>query len=234
MNKLEEIKKELNEIIKYTRCAKLGESLERREGIVFLSQIDKDIQKIRMLRECVLEAFQIDTARELMKLDENPRIKINQRRLMEGDFLNLKIVRNSQEISCFFKYNELLSSSSNDSKTEEIANHILPYVNGLFRVLGNYETENILTNEFSEPIVVFINQIINKLSLSGENGLILSDDELNQMDLTLDEKIKLIAYFYDHLDQLLKRIYVLDDCILDRYKTDATKRKVLKVYRGKR
>ena len=146
------------------------------------------------------------------------------------DYLDLKFLIDGGRVNCLLSETRIESIDVNDIKIEEKIDKILPLVRSLLLLYKNDETRSILANDIYNDLYVYIDNQISNLIINN-NGIILPDMSLKKLDLTSDEKVELIHYYYDNLKKILEKILILDDKILDNYRTDLSRRKVLSLYK---
>lgn len=233
MTEIKTIKNEFNNIIKYPLRGTLEGVNSQTDNLISLLEVENDINKLRSIRKKLLERFEFDVTSLLNKDKKSNRINFNSKKLMQGDLLDLDIYLNGHEYNCLFTKYGLNSINEFNSEVEEILEKIMPYIRRLYEVYEHEKMHNILANDFYDGIYVNIGQTIKKLLICGD-GVIITDETLKNLTLTLDEKIELIEFFYGNLEKILKRIYIRDEECLERFKPLTTEGKVLTLYRGRK
>lgn len=230
MQDLKYVINELNKVMIYGREGILINKLEEKKGFKTLEEVRSDLEKLKSIREELLNAFRNDSLREINSFKDKNEIKFPRRGIITMNYLDLELFINSRRVSCLLSKNGIESINTNDLKIEEKISKMLPFVKSLLDIYNNTDTRSILSNDIYNDLYVLFDSPIKELIINN-NGVILSDSSLSKLNLTLDEKIELIGYYYDNIKSILEKILVKDDIILDNYRTDLSKKKVLTYYK---
>lgn len=230
MKNLENGKQNLDYIITYGTGGKLLREEEPKKGFKTLDEVRCDLENLLLIRESLLEIFKTDVLKKITKHGEKNDLKFPQGGIITMENLNLKLIIDGKSVNCLLSDSKIESMDTSDIKIEERINKILPFVKSLLLLYKDDETRNILANDIYNDLYVDIDNQINNLIINN-NGIILSDLSLEKLKLTNLEKVELIKYYYDNLKKILEKILILDDKILDNYRTDLSKRKVLSLYK---
>ena len=104
------------------------------------------------------------------------------------------------------------------------------YIEGLFRVLENEKTSNLLSSNFYDYLYLLFSDYKEEFLINGE-GARLSVYSSVFKNLTDEEELDALKFFYDNRDLILERIFFNDNKILDNYRTSVSKRKALSIYK---
>ena len=199
-------------------------------SLVSLDKIDKERKEARGLRDLMIEEFKNDINNELeinrgSRIEPNETISFNPERLFNYDYLDMSIPTILGDTHCLFSDVGIVASTSDMSDLDIKVKLIMPYVKKLFE-LKKYT--HLLDNDFYNDLNIF-DEEERVLVLHG-GGVFLPFNDYK--DLTEEKLQELLTYYYIHWDKLLKNILVTNNDILNRYKPDITKEKILEIYKG--
>jgi len=229
MQDLKEVISELNNIIFYGTEGILENNEGEKKGFKTLEEIRLDLENLKIIRETLLQNFKKDSLKAISSFKDKNDIKFPRRGIIQMDYLDLQVLINNTRVNCLLSKKGIESINTIDKKIEERINKMLPYVKSLLNIYQDMETRSILANDIYNDLYVSLNGKIKELIINN-NGVILPDSSISKLNLTLDEKIELIAYYYDNLTNILEKILIKDDIILDNYRTNLSKKKVLTNY----
>ena len=200
------------------------------DSLISLKIIDNRLSELRRIRSYIIELFKEDLETRVKgdKVDNKESIRLNPERLFLNDYLSLSISTSLGYNHCLFSKDTIVSSDSMISELENKIELILPYIKRIYEV---FENTTILDNEFYDNIDIYNDNYDKVLNLNG-NGAVLPFNDYN--DLNDIEKQELLKYYYSNFQPILKNILVPNTEILDPFKENITKEKVLKLYKGNR
>jgi len=225
--------KDLENIMTYTVKGNLNKKIKSKGGLITLYELNQDIANMRFLRCSLLNKFNKDVSETFKKYDSKDETKLNfnPKKLLLENNLKFKLVTKHDEFNFLVSKNKIEKYDYYNQVLDKKISQIYKYIEGLFRVLENFETSNLLSNSFYEHIYLNIYNYMEIFKINGD-GIFLSffDKELNKISSL--EKKEAIAYFYDNYSRILFNIFVENDYILDRYRINDNKTKALSLYKG--
>lgn len=230
MQDLKEVISEFNNIIFYGTEGVLINQEGEKKGFKTLEEIRLDLENLKSIRESLLQTFKNDSLKAISSFKDKNDIKFPRRGIIQMDYLDLQILINNTRVYCLLSKNGIESINPSDLQIEEKISKMLPYVKSLLNIYQDIKTRSILANDIYNDLYVSLDGKIKELIINN-NGVILPDSSISKLNLTLDEKIELIAYYYDNLTNILEKILIKDDIILDNYRTNLSKKKVLTNYK---
>ena len=222
------LQEKLNSIIEY------GYFLEPADGIqrefITLSELEKEIIKTKEIREFLLKIFQTDLNSEITKRKiKNLSVSFPNEEVIKNGKVHLNIATPYDYAHFFYTKTSIASPYKEKSKIQEKASIFFPYVRGLLEVSGDDETKNIILNSFYDCFPIDLENHLGKILVNG-NGINFSIDWFWRLNLTEEEKLQLLACFYNMYQEVIERIFVpIEDA--KTYMTQANRRDVLKVYK---
>ena len=224
--------KQLDRMSYYGMQAILSDSLKFQNGMIPLAELNSKILTMSSIRNEILKKFYQDIKNELKKRKEvTISVSLDPRKLMVDDYLNLNINIGSDKINCLLSKDRVINSSCYIPDLDMATSIIYPYVEGLFRLLDLEDTKNLLSNSFYQDLYVNIDCLLKRLVING-NGVNVSLEDLDKLSLSTREKLEILSYYYENIKEILSKVLVFNDDILNRYKTEVTKRQALSIYRG--
>lgn len=212
----------------------LSDSIKFRNGMTTLAKVNNNIREMANIRNEILKSFYLDTINQLKREKEvTISVSLDPRKLMIDKYLNLNINIENQKINCLLSKDRVESNSMYTPLLDMATSLIYPHIEGLFRLLEDEDTKMILANAFYDDLYVNIDSILKRLLING-NGVMLSFSDLEKILLSDREKIEILSYYNNHIQEILNKILVYNDDILNNYQTSATKRKALSIYRGRK
>lgn len=223
---------DLIRMMTHTTMGNLNTKIESKKGLITLYELDLDILKMKLIRESILDKFKQDTLLTFKKynLKSNAKISFNPNKLLSGSYLDLKLLVDNEEFNLLISKYRIEKYDDYKFVVDQKISQVFKYIEGLFRILETEETKNLLLNDFYSIIDVDFYDYIERFNING-NGITLSLYNSLLENLKLEDKIKALHYFYENYNEILKRVFVLNDLILDRYRTNISKRKALAIYK---
>ena len=196
---------------------------------ISLAKLDEQIKDLRSIRYYILETFKNDTReafdrRKGCKIESEKKVEFDPQKLFFSKYLDITIPTMFGDTRCLVSDIGLDSATFKTSEVEEDINLILPYIKGIINV--NQKT-NVLNDYFYNGIALFNKDYTKVLKVNGD-GILLPFD--GYLCLSREELQELLRYYYINYEQILKNIYIPDSSILNIFRTNASKQKVLALY----
>lgn len=209
----------------------LQEKEESKSEIITLNDLEKDIRSMSLQRRNLLYQFKKDVENTFFKYDKenDVRLEFNSRKLLAGLYFDFVLKVGDEEIRILLSKYRIEYEDHYSYALYDKMSQIYKYVEGLFRVLENDETYNLLLNSFYEDLYVNLDCGMDKLRINGDGISIPIYNPEYKIPLT--DKHLVFNYFYTHKKEILERVLLEDNTILDRYRNDSSKRKVLSIYK---
>jgi len=219
-------------IKKYAVYANINERLECKEGLITLGSIDKEIMKMRLVRDFVLDKFTNDVAKTFEKYNskDNTMLEFNPKKLFQGSYLDLCLKQGMDEFDLLVSKNKIEKVSVYSPLLDEKISQIYKYIEGLFRVLENLETANLLSNNFYDFIRLVIPDYEEEFLINGDGGRLSIYSPVFDL-LNNDQQLDALKFFYDNKNLIFEKILFHDDKLLDNYRTNVSKRRALSIYK---
>ena len=196
-------------------------------SLISLKTINNARYEFRNTRNAILEDIKNDFNNlRGNKIENDVNVSVNPVKLFDKDCLDMTIPTILGDTHCLLSSDGIVSSSSVTRDLENKLTVIMPYVKKLFEVRKH---SRLLENEFYNDTDI-MNLDTRVLTLSGAGIFLPFKDytEINDYDLQ-----DLLSYYYSNIGKILKNILVNNDELLELYKPDITKEKVLEIYKGK-
>ena len=194
---------------------------------ITLAKLNEQIKDLRHIRYYILDMFKKDIEEKLdrvkgLRIEKAKEVNFNYRNPFSSKYLFLNVATMFGDTSCLVSENKIESASFKTSELEEIISYIFPYIKGIFNVRNN---TNVLNNEFYNSLKLY-NDKNNVLNINGDGILLPFDDyKISEEDLQ-----ELLKYYYINYNSIIKNIFIPDDNHLDKFRTNASKQKVLHLY----
>ena len=197
-----------------------------------LLRLNSQIDDLRSIRSCILENFRNDCNMTLDrlkgdKIESNTKIDFDPKLLFLSNYLFLTVPTIMGDINCLLSEKGLENTTFDSDELRNKIDMLLPYIKNLYNVKNN---SNVLDNAFYENTKLYNNEYEHVLSINGD-GIVLPFK--TYFDLDDNEKQDLLAYYYSNWDKILRNIVVNENEILDKYRTNLNKDKVLNYYKAK-
>jgi len=219
-------------------------NLKTKEELVFekisLINLQKQIKKMVEIRQAVLRQFHQDI--NFLINNQGITFSWDKYHLIKENCFDLMIKNEDRKVECLLKPNDVLQVRDFKSEKEieldqnlaTILFKIMPCINGLFAIIQDERTSNILANSFYDSYFIEIDNPLECLEISGL-GITLPFEKVLQTDLTAKERIALSEYYKENFKKILSKILIANGEELSPYQTKETKGKVLRMYKkGKR
>ena len=199
-------------------------------SLIPLYIVNEQRRETKNLRDIVVEKFKNDVQQEFdkrrgSKIETPENIMLYPDELFFKDYLNIIIPTILGNTHCLLSNDGIVTSSSDTNDLNEKVEIILPYVKKLLKIK---KESKVLDNEFFEDLDI-VNQDNEKVLYLNGGGVFLPFNDYQELpEYDLQE---LLLYYYHIEDILLKNILINNDIILDRFKPDITKEKILKLYK---
>lgn len=219
------LQEKLNSIIEY------GYFLEPADGIkrefITLSELEKEIIKTKEIREFLLKIFQTDLNSEITKRKiKNLSVSFPNEEVIKNGKVHLNIATPYDYAHFFYTKTSIASPYKEKSKIQEKASIFFPYVRGLLEVSGDDETKNIILSSFYDYFPIDLENHLGKILVNG-NGINFSIDWFSRLNLNEEEKLQLLACFYNKYQEVIERIFVpIED--VKTYMTQANQKRCFK------
>ena len=198
-----------------------------------LSKIDKERKEVQWIRNQIINEFLKDLHNELDNRKNGiilpiENIVIYRERLFFENYFLMEISSILGNAHCLFNEEGLVSCSNCTDDLKEKEKLFLPYIKKMFEVKKN---SKVLDNEFYEDIPIYNENKEKVLNMHG-GGIYLPFNDYDELPkLYLQE---LLHYYYCNWNNILNNILVSNDSILERFRIDFNKEKVLKLYKGEK
>ena len=231
------IVKDFENIMTYRTLGKLNNTIESKGTIVTLNDLNREIMEMNLIRKFIFQKFKSDVIKTFEKNDSKDiKLEFDYRNLLLGDkLLTFDIYFKDEIHRIVVSDDKIYKSSYFNSNIESKIEQISEYIEGLFRVLKNSETANLLSNKFYVDLHLKLEDYMEKFQINGD-GISLSIFNFDFDKIGTNDKYKILDYFYKNYELILNSIFVEDDRILDNYRlnNNVDKRMVLSIYNKKR
>ncbi len=228
-SKYDSIKSDLMNIIKYTNYATLSSKEDYEDGIINLKRLEEEIKNKRQIRYEILKALYEDITNKLLsKKITNFKIYIPSENIFIDKYLNITFEINDNLEKILINKNGIIEYMSNDSKEVlESLKMIIPFIRNFLKLTKEDSIGSLLNNDFYDNLFVSLVGHNYRLLVINGNGInLIEDSSLSNLET------KNISEFYnDNKSEILKKVYIFNNTILNRYKTELSKRKVLSLYK---
>lgn len=225
---------DLNNIKTYTAYGVLNKHLETLEYLTNLSTLDKKIYQMKLVRCALLEKFKSDLEKTFRKYNsQDVRLEFNPKKLFQGNYLDLSLINKDESYNILISKNKIENASKYSSLLDEKINQVYKYIEALYRVFENSDTNNIVSNSFYETMHLTLSSYQEEFLINGDGVRILPYNFVFNL-LSEEEQLAALKFFYDNRIEVLEKIFLTDDKLLDNYRLNTSKRRVLSLYkRGK-
>lgn len=200
-------------------------------SLVSLSKIDYEREEFQRIRNFIIKMFQEDTKEEFdrlynSKIHTEEKVDLNHEKLFLDDYLSVTIPTILGDSHCLLDENGMVSSTGFGSDLEKKVKLIMPYVKRLFELK---KQSHVLDNEFYSKLDILNTGLDKVLYLYG-GGILLPFNDYKE--LSSEELQKLLVYYYQNYNEILKNILVPNGESLNKYRLDINKEKALSIYKG--
>ena len=212
------------------KVIKLNFAFSNSSKEINLLKLQAEIEYLRNLRNDIINQFKNDVQGAFNKLNISKLqiakdINFNSKKLFFGRSFDFTILSLAGETRILMSDNGIENIFFKTKELENTIKLINPYIKGIINV--NTKT-NIFNNYFYDGLSLFNDYKEKVLHFNG-NGIFLPYD--NYSNLSRDELRNLLDYYYEYYDKILSNIYIPDDSILNVFRTNYNKQKVLEIYR---
>ena len=222
---LERIKN--GKIVRYNENTK-----EKYSSFISLANLSNEISELRKLRFDILQTFKEEVNKELdwlkgCRIDDSYNISFNPCNLFLKDYLLISIPTILGQSDCLFNKEKLVGANGEISRDLIVkSQRIIPYVKKLYNIK---EQSKLLDNNFYESYPVFDSNNEKVFNINGD-GITLPFKEYPEFDDSTMQDI--LGYYYNNYFEILKNVLIPNTELLNTYRRDINREKVLKLYKG--
>ena len=207
---------------------------ENYSSFISLASVRNEIIELRNIRFKLLNKFKNEVNSELdwnrgCKIDSSYKMSFIPTKLFLQNYLSLTIPTILGDCECLFDENGLVGTNGEITRDLiEKVDIIMPYVKKLFVVKNN---SIVLNNEFYKTYPVLDDNNNPVFNINGD-GIVLPYKEYEEYRTQMMQEI--LAYYYQNIEEILKNVLIPNTEILNNYRKDISKEKILKLYKGEK